>query len=1198
MSSAKDENPYGGGGGGTVRPKTKFQVAAMAVGSAAANEKAMASHEGKSGNPESTATEFEKDEWTKLAYNATIAAIAAKNQRVTANEKLFSRTVLGTYTWEVWSPPPRSSVRGKVVPRVMNQHKSRRLCSMEIHRVTPVALNGIPEPGTQSKNGAENSAPGTHSYQECIIRVLVPATKELNRKFRNEALKNIIHTGSARSSALTHVGSTRDVFKTTENGYDYDDETLHSSSNVNEEQSRYEQLADHGGKHYDGWKPKYSFPLGGLYIKSKHKKTVDILISVDDFKQDRELIFDNLADAKDFTKTVERQKRLETQRQEERLKVALGGRIVLPKFEVVTFLFEIAAGYGLPVGDYTSSDPYVVAYLGHQEIHRTEYISKTLNPIWTLKTGSLFLLQVDSKRFFIEEGITFVVRDYDKLGKHDVIALCQVDPKILYDADGERMEFKLSLPSSGGRSAPKEENAGILVIRCRRATKYDQKFMEEYNKHDTKNAKGVASYNAPVADTNVIKTITTKVKKVDKGTGDTLHKIRPGPDPTRPPKETEWMSESDLEVEVLKPSLHWVDMGEGTLGKVYLEILACDGLPNMDRGGFYGNKTDAFVACVYEDVYGRTDVIDDCLSPRWPPWSNRAFILNMYHPSSYINIAVFDYDAGGARIADHDLIGRVSVDLTNLRSSTEYVLSYNLCATARLASRTSLGKIMIRLRIEINDERQLVLATLRPPEPVYVNTKSRKDFNVIRETCFGSIDENRYSSTTLKSYIDELFELQHVLFYLEDAVMTVLLWRGHFDITLPLVGKSIVLPVHSMMAFLTAVVLVENPILFPSFWFGSLAWLLIAIGGWRRSSENVWFRCHSYAQILKMLFLGDDYALPHRIQPFENFEKAQVEAENWVNRIEESAARATRAAEEANASEAERQKELAEIGEADTDLGTKVGEGGLGIDPVRAALYPIQLMLGIFVCSVRFTKHVFTWQEAYFSFWITTCSLVLSVLCLFVPWFWCIKWGSRIFAWTIFGPWMKLLDIYYFSLIKPETEEERQRREEMEKLKQKMVTAEAVFETRILREDAAKTKAMKQYMFGRYALRIPILKQDRYIDMPLAESFATPYKEKDFTLAQLAMQEAGKNRTRIPGQTLVGDMIPSVMENNFTLAPTGKAALHTEKLSKHAPGARGRMANKFRIIAAVIAAIAITYVGTPMIASFLSKGEKWITSEL
>jgi hypothetical protein len=131
-------------------------------------------------------------------------------------------------------------------------------------------------------------------------------------------------------------------------------------------------------------------------------------------------------------------------------------------------------------------------------------------------------------------------------------------------------------------------------------------------------------------------------------------------------------------------------------------------------------------------------------------------------------------------------------------------------------------------------------------------------------------------------------------------------------------------------------------------------------------------------------------------------------------------------------------------------------------------------------------------------------------------------------------------------------------------------------------------------MFGKFAMRIPILKQDRYVDTPLAESSATPYKEKEFTLAELAMKEAGYNRTRVPGQTLVGDMIPLISGEAFTEAPIGKATAHPEKLAKHAPGANAvastdSTATAYAKIGAVVAvAVAVSYVGTPMITSFLS----------
>jgi hypothetical protein len=80
------------------------------------------------------------------------------------------------------------------------------------------------------------------------------------------------------------------------------------------------------------------------------------------------------------------------------------------------------------------------------------------------------------------------------------------------------------------------------------------------------------------------------------------------------------MTNDKIKAHIVKPSQHWVDAaGSGNLGRIVLEVLGCDGLPNLDTGGFLGNKTDAFVSVVYEDVYVRTDTIDDCLSPRWMP---------------------------------------------------------------------------------------------------------------------------------------------------------------------------------------------------------------------------------------------------------------------------------------------------------------------------------------------------------------------------------------------------------------------------------------------------------------------------------------------------------------------------------------------------------------------------------------------------
>jgi hypothetical protein len=211
------------------------------------------------------------------------------------------------------------------------------------------------------------------------------------------------------------------------------------------------------------------------------------------------------------------------------------------------------------------------------------------------------------------------------------------------------------------------------------------------------------------------------------------------------------MTKKEIEEETPKESQNWVDVGTGKLGRLFVEILGCDDLPNLDTGGFLGNKTDTFVSLVYEDSTLQTDVIDDTLSPRWLPWSKRAFIFHVFHSSSQLFLGVFDYDESLNPTDDHDLIGRVSVDLTNLQKDTVYTLKYEIFDTARMTQRAGKGFITVRVRLEIDDDRKLLLSNLEPPPQMYVNVKNRKDFRVIRYTCTGKYDMDKYSMKVINS---------------------------------------------------------------------------------------------------------------------------------------------------------------------------------------------------------------------------------------------------------------------------------------------------------------------------------------------------------------------------------------------------------------------------------------------------------------
>lgn len=69
-------------------------------------------------------------------------------------------------------------------------------------------------------------------------------------------------------------------------------------------------------------------------------------------------------------------------------------------------------------------------------------ISSSLEPIWTLKTGSLFLVEIPAKELFESHGLHCDVMDYD-VGRDEKLGQCTIHPKTLYEANGERMVFPL-----------------------------------------------------------------------------------------------------------------------------------------------------------------------------------------------------------------------------------------------------------------------------------------------------------------------------------------------------------------------------------------------------------------------------------------------------------------------------------------------------------------------------------------------------------------------------------------------------------------------------------------------------------------------------------------------------------------------------------------------------------------------------------
>ena len=65
--------------------------------------------------------------------------------------------------------------------------------------------------------------------------------------------------------------------------------------------------------------------------------------------------------------------------------------------------------------------------------------TKSVNPIWTIDSGSLFLLDVTPEEFFgSAQGLSFIIRDYDTISANDTLGKVFVPQDDLLNGDGER----------------------------------------------------------------------------------------------------------------------------------------------------------------------------------------------------------------------------------------------------------------------------------------------------------------------------------------------------------------------------------------------------------------------------------------------------------------------------------------------------------------------------------------------------------------------------------------------------------------------------------------------------------------------------------------------------------------------------------------------------------------------------------------
>ena len=342
-------------------------------------------------------------------------------------------------------------------------------------------------------------------------------------------------------------------------------------------------------------------------------------------------------------------------------------------------------------------------------------------------------------------------------------------------------------------------------------------------------------------------------------------------------------------------------------------------------------------------------VIDDSCSPMWMPWSSRAFVFQMSHPSTAIYIGVADYDVGPL---EHECIGRVAIDMGKFFPGTLYTLTFKLFESSNLTEKgEDSGTITVRLRIEIPNEKKYLMEGWNAPSKSWVNSQQWKSHRVAKYCVDGPHDEEVFEMRLFRSHINELLTQKTYLSYaISDAVRSLVFWRGQVKV------GNVWLPLHSAIVFYFSIHLVEKPQLFPSFFLFGCGWIMIAnmLQNTSTSQPNPWHRGHSFAHHWNVLTHGKSFhAAGKVIHPNQGQKEASKLESKWRQRLADADAE--------YAKQAELDAKIKTISD-ETIIRTKAKANGALVDPISAVagahLLPYQQRLSGYCNTVRYIRNV------------------------------------------------------------------------------------------------------------------------------------------------------------------------------------------------------------------------------------------------
>jgi hypothetical protein len=299
------------------------------------------------------------------------------------------------------------------------------------------------------------------------------------------------------------------------------------------------------------------------------------------------------------------------------------------------------------------------------------------------------------------------------------------------------------------------------------------------------------------------------------------------------------------------------------------------------------------------------------------------------------------------------------------------------------------------------------------------------------------------------------------------------------------------LPLHSIVLFTGAVILIEHPEYTLSFLFALITWIMLALLELRRNEAFLLDSPPSYLGAIFAFVTGRDlFRFSHK----SNNDILTAKAQNIMTRREQEEVARKKEVDDFWSSFERKDSILDMPSQGQKELSTNglhKSSPSSSSSSSKYILLPFQVVLGRCCQHLRCLSRFFNWEYFYLSFWISAFSFLFSLLFfIFVP----TRSVVRIVVWTFFGPWMKLLDIFYFSKI----ESTIQGKQSLYRLGKRKKYDD---QSQIKREEMAKCLAMKKFMFGNYSMKVPSLFQpDRFKCHPKAESYVVPYCAKRISI--------------------------------------------------------------------------------------------------